>query len=167
MTSRRKDREEVHDSPIGWVRAHTKTYAATRGAVGHVVRGLPNLLLTTRGRKSGLLRRTPLVYALDGDRHVLIASNGGAEADPLWYLNLAADPAVTAQVGSDVFQARAEILSGPEYARCWLLILEIMPWCADYRTRRVIPLVRLTRTDEAVSQDPAPVLPGPSGDGEG
>jgi deazaflavin-dependent oxidoreductase (nitroreductase family) len=166
VTARRKDREPVHDSPIGWVRAHAKTYAATRGAVGHIARGLPNLLLTTRGRKSGLLRRTPLVYARDGDQYVLIASNGGAEEDPLWYLNLVADPDVTAQVGSDLFRARAEILAGDQYSRGWQLILEIMPWCADYRTRRTIPLVRLTRTDEPVSQDPAPVLPD-AGDGEG
>ena len=138
--------EKVHDSPIGWVKGHAKVYAATNGKVGHVVRGLPNLLLTTRGRRSGLLRRTPLVYAVDGEDYVLIASNGGAEQDPQWYLNLVAEPSVTVQIGSEVFDARATPVDRADYARCWGLILEIMPWCEDYRTRRLIPLVRLTRT---------------------
>lgn len=137
--------EEVHDSPVGWVRQHALRYLETDGAEGHVMRGLPNLLLTTRGRKSGLLRRTPLVYAKDGDQHVLIASNGGSPRDPLWYLNLVADPIVSVQIEGEVFQARAEPILDPDYQRCWQLILAIMPWCADYEAGRHIPLVRVTR----------------------
>jgi hypothetical protein len=74
--------EEVHDSPIGWVRRHALRYVQTAGEDGHIKQGLANLLLTTRGRKSGVLRRTPLVYAPDGDGYVLSASNGASPLRP-------------------------------------------------------------------------------------
>lgn len=139
--------EPVYDSPIGWVRQHTRRYLETAGAEGHIMRGLPNLLLTTRGRLTGQLRRTPLVYARKGDRYVLIASNGGASTDPQWYLNLVKDPQVRVQVEEEVFDALAEPVTGDEYPGCWQLILAIMPWCADYPklAGRHIPLVSLTR----------------------
>jgi len=139
--------ERVYDSPIGWVRKHAQRYSETAGAEGHIMQGLPNLLLTTRGRRSGLLRRTPLVYARNGDRYVLIASNGGAPTDPQWYLNLVADPQVRVQVEGAVFDALAEPITGEQYPHCWRLILDIMPWCAGYpkAAGRHIPLVSLTR----------------------
>nr|BFE79864.1 hypothetical protein GCM10020093_024650 [Planobispora longispora] len=68
--------EEISDSPTGWVAKHVRDYLASDGDKGHLYHGIPTLLLTTRGRKSGKLRRTALIYGTDGGRHLLVASNG-------------------------------------------------------------------------------------------
>jgi deazaflavin-dependent oxidoreductase (nitroreductase family) len=102
-----KQQEEVFDSPTGWVRSHIQEYVETDGAKGHQWRGYPTLLLTTRGRKSGKLRRTALIYGQDGPNYILVASQGGAPKHPQWYLNLAANPEVALQVGADKLRGRA------------------------------------------------------------
>src|SRR5205085_11520379 len=79
--------EEPVDSPVGWVAAHIARYVATNGEEGHLWNGVPTLLLTTRGPRSGQPRRTALIYGRDGDRYLVVASKGGAAAHPLWYLN--------------------------------------------------------------------------------
>ena len=84
--------DEVLDSPTDWVAAHIRSYVETNGENGHLYMGSPTLLLTTRGRKSGKLRRTPLIYGRDGDRYLLVASNGGCTEHPAWYLNVVAHP---------------------------------------------------------------------------
>jgi deazaflavin-dependent oxidoreductase (nitroreductase family) len=99
--------EEITDSPTGWVAQHIQEYVETDGQAGHTWNGVPTLLLTTRGRKSGALRRTALIYGRDGDRYLVVASKGGAPDHPLWYLNLLADPEVSVQVGAEKFTARA------------------------------------------------------------
>ena len=71
--------DEILDSPTGWVAKHIRTYVESGGAKGHKDSGYDSLLLTTRGRKSGKLRRTALFYGRDGDCYVLVASNGGSE----------------------------------------------------------------------------------------
>jgi deazaflavin-dependent oxidoreductase (nitroreductase family) len=108
---------KVFDSPIGWVKSHIRQYVATNGKKGHNWRGLPTLLLTTVGRKSGKLRRTALIYGQDGSDYLVIASNGGAVQHPNWYLNLAKNPAVEVQVGSDKFTAQARTAPGAEKPR--------------------------------------------------
>ncbi len=97
--------EEVHDSPTGWVNKHIRDYLDSGGANGHRYNGRDSLLITTRGRISGQLRRTALFYGVEADRYVVVASNGGKPAHPGWYLNLLADPRVEVQVGADVFPA--------------------------------------------------------------
>ncbi|HEX9762294.1 MAG TPA: nitroreductase/quinone reductase family protein, partial [Acidimicrobiia bacterium] len=72
--------EKVYDSPRGWVSRHISQYVETDGRKGHRWQGVPTLLLTTRGRKSGKLRRTALIYGGDGDRYLVVASTGGAPA---------------------------------------------------------------------------------------
>src|SRR5439155_5981903 len=109
-----QDDEEVLDSPRGWVASHVRRYVETGGEDGQVRYGAQNLLITTRGRRSGKLRRTALVYGRDGDRYVLVASNGGAPKHPLWYLNLVADPLVELQVGAERFDARARTATAEE-----------------------------------------------------
>src|SRR5512132_4742285 len=100
--------EQVLDSPQGWVARHIRRYLDSDGADGHEWRpGVYTLLLTTRGRKTGKLRRTALIYGRDGDRYLVVASNGGSRTHPSWYLNLTADPEVEVQVGADKFAARA------------------------------------------------------------
>ena len=75
--------EEVVDSPTGWVNKHIRTYVESGGTRGHEWRkGVPALLLTTRGRKSGVLRRSALIYHTDGERYYVVASNGGSPGHP-------------------------------------------------------------------------------------
>jgi deazaflavin-dependent oxidoreductase (nitroreductase family) len=139
--------EQLSDSPVGWVSEHIQRYVDTDGEEGHIWNGVPTLLLTTRGRKSGEQRRTALIYGTDGDRYVLVASQGGAPTHPSWYLNLAADPQVDVQVKDDKFTARARTVSGEERARLWETMAAIWPDYNEYQTRtdREIPVVVLER----------------------
>ncbi|MFI7274028.1 nitroreductase family deazaflavin-dependent oxidoreductase [Streptomyces sp. NPDC049879] len=139
--------EPVQDSATDWVADHIRRYLATDGADGHDYSGWPTLLLTTRGRRSGALRRTALIYGEDAGRHVLVASNGGAGRHPAWYLNLAADPDVTVQVRADRFAARARTATAGEQPALWALMTGIFPLYETYRagTDREIPLVVLER----------------------
>jgi deazaflavin-dependent oxidoreductase (nitroreductase family) len=127
---------------------HVRRYRETDGAVGHIWRrGSKVLLLTSTGRQSGRPRTTPLIYENDGDRYVIVASNGGAPEHPGWYRNLAKDPRVEVQVKGDVFTALARTAAGDERARLWKLAVQQWPAYDDYqaRTEREIPLVVLER----------------------
>jgi deazaflavin-dependent oxidoreductase (nitroreductase family) len=106
---------------------------------------MDTLLLTTRGRKSGLLRRTALIYGRDGDNYLVVASNGGAARHPQWYLNLAANPEVEVQAGAARFAARARVAAAEEKPRLWAIMSAIFPTYDSYqaRTKRDIPLVIL------------------------
>jgi deazaflavin-dependent oxidoreductase (nitroreductase family) len=139
--------EQVVDSPTPWVADHIKRYVESDGADGHDWRGVPTLLLTTKGRRSGLLRRSALIYGRDGDRLLLVASKGGAPSNPLWYENLVADPEVTVQVRDETFAARARTATPDERARLWSVMTAIWPDYDDYQTKtdREIPLVVLER----------------------
>jgi deazaflavin-dependent oxidoreductase (nitroreductase family) len=125
---------------------HVRRYRETAGAVGHDWReGSSVLLLTTKGRKSGAARTTPLIYARDGDRYVIVASKGGSPTHPGWYLNLRRDPEVEVQVWGDVFPARARTVSGEERERLWRAANLVWPHYDEYarRTDREIPVVVL------------------------
>lgn len=139
--------EEVFDSPRGWVSRHIRRYVETDGRKGHRWSGVNTLLLTTRGRKSGKLRRTALIYGRDGDRYLVVASNGGAKKHPSWYLNLAENSEVEVQVGADKFTARAHTATAKEKPRLWRLMISIWPEYEGYqaRSKRVIPIVVLER----------------------
>ena len=137
----------VTDSPTGWVNRHIREYVETNGEKGHTWQGVPTLLLTTRGRKSGKLRRTALIYGQDGDGYVVVASKGGAPDHPSWYLNLIQTPEVEVQVGAEKFDARARTAAAEEKERLWPLMAEIWPQYDDYqkKTDRDIPVVILER----------------------
>lgn len=139
--------EEVLDSSTGWVAKHIRTYVESGGKKGHLWQGLPTLLLTTRGRRSGKLRRTALIYGQDGDRHVVVASNGGSADHPAWYLNVLAEPEVQVQVAADRFIARARPATAEERPRLWDQMAKIFPMYNTYRTKtdRDIPVVILER----------------------
>ena len=141
--------EEILDSPTGWVARHIRTYVESGGAQGQQYYGHAALLLTTRGRKSGKLHRTPLYYGRDAERYVLVASNGGAAHHPLWYLNLLEEPQVTVQVGTDRFTGRARPATAAEKPALWQLMVGIFPQYAAYQTkaRRDIPVVIVERLD--------------------
>lgn len=135
------------DSPTGWVANHIRRYVETDGAEGHIWYGVPSLLLTTLGRRSGQPRRLALYYATDAERYVVVASKGGADDHPEWYLNLLADPRARVQVLGDIFDAMARTATPEEHARLWPQVVELFPTYATYqqKTSRKIPLVILER----------------------
>lgn len=138
---------EIVDNPAGWANEHIRRYADSDGENGHAWNGVWTLLLTTLGRKSGQWRRTPLIYARDGDRFVVVASQGGAPQHPAWYLNLVDHPQVRIQVGADRFIAHAHTASPEEKTRLWPQMTKIWPDYNGYqeRTSRDIPVVILER----------------------
>jgi deazaflavin-dependent oxidoreductase (nitroreductase family) len=142
-----KKQEAILDNPTGWVARHIRSYVETGGKKGHRWNGLPTLLLTTRGRKSGKLRRTALIYGQDGDRYLLVASNGGAPNHPAWYLNLVEHPQVEVQVGPDTFAARARTATARQKPKLWRLMAAIFPQYERYqaKTSRDIPVVIVER----------------------
>jgi deazaflavin-dependent oxidoreductase (nitroreductase family) len=137
--------EEVQDSPTEWVAEHIRAYVESDGERGQFWHGYPTLLLSTRGRRSGKLRRTALIYGQDADRYLLVASNGGDPNHPTWYLNLTADPQVTVQVGSDIFAARARTATAEEKPALWAKMVSVFPTYETYQTKtsREIPLIIL------------------------
>jgi len=149
MTPQGSGDDEVIDSPTGWVARHIHGYVESDGRKGHKWHGATTLLLTTRGRKSGQLRRTALIYGRDGDDFLVVASNGGRPEHPNWYLNLRDDPEVTLQVGPEVFPARARTASLQEKPNLWRLMAQIWPDYDGYqrKTTREIPVVILTPHD--------------------
>ena len=144
------DAEPIHDSPTGWVADHIRRYVATDGQDGHVWQGKKTLLLTTRGRKSGKLYRTALIYGMDNEHYVVVASRGGHSQHPAWYHNLVADPAVQVQVAAERFKAQAASASGAERERLWALMVALWPTYQSFqnKTKREIPVVVLTREAE-------------------
>jgi deazaflavin-dependent oxidoreductase (nitroreductase family) len=130
-----------------WFQEHVERYLATDGEDGHDWQGVPTLLLTTRGRRSGEARTLPLIYGRDGDRLLIVASRGGAPAHPSWYLNLLADPHVEVQVKGDRFPATAHPAGPDERERLWKTMTAIWPDYDQYQTRtdREIPVVVIER----------------------
>src|SRR6478735_8716075 len=127
--------EQPLEPTTGWVRDHLRAYVETDGENGHLWRGVPTLLLTTRGRRSGSLRRTPLIYGESDGAYVIVASKGGTPQHPAWYLNLTAEPEVTIQVASEVMSARARTAEGDERERLWALMTSIWPAYDDYQAK--------------------------------
>jgi deazaflavin-dependent oxidoreductase (nitroreductase family) len=141
--------EQIVDNPDDWVSEHIREYVATEGRKGHRLPGwkASTLLLVTRGRRSGVLRRTALAYAEHDGRYVVVASNGGAPRHPAWYLNLEAAKRAEIQIGAHRSRVRVEIVdpASPLYAELWQKGLALYPNYAAYkaRTARVIPIVEL------------------------
>jgi F420H(2)-dependent quinone reductase len=121
-------------------------YRLTGGKNGGTFRGFKVLLLTTTGRKSGKRRTTPVGYIQDGDRYVIMGSNGGQDTHPGWYHNLKANPQVEIQVMARRMKAVASDAQGEERARLWDDFMRQNTVFADYpnQTRRELPLVILT-----------------------
>jgi deazaflavin-dependent oxidoreductase (nitroreductase family) len=144
---RQEEKEEVLDSPTGWVAQHVRRYVETGGRQGHRWNGLNTLLLTTRGRKSGKLRRTALIYGKEGERYLVVASNGGSKGHPAWYLNLVSEPKVEVQVAAEVFAGRARPATAAEKPPLWQKMAAIFPQYERYqkKTAREIPVVIIER----------------------
>jgi deazaflavin-dependent oxidoreductase (nitroreductase family) len=127
---------------------HVERYLATDGEEGHDWLNTHTLLLTTKGRKSGEARTTPLIYGTSGDRYLVVGSNGGSRRPPAWYLNLVADPEVEVQVKGERFSARARDATPQEKPEMWKTMTAEWPAYDDYerRTTREIPVVVLERS---------------------
>jgi deazaflavin-dependent oxidoreductase (nitroreductase family) len=128
---------------------HVDRYLATDGAEGHDWRGTQTLLLTTKGRKSGEERTTPLIYGPTGDDVMVIASKGGADEPPAWFLNLEAEPEVGVQIKGDKFKARARTATAEEKPELWQTMTSRWPDYDKYQqnTEREIPVVVLERVE--------------------
>jgi deazaflavin-dependent oxidoreductase (nitroreductase family) len=132
-----------------FVKGHIWLYKATGGKRGASLGGMPVLLLTARGRKSGAARTVPVVAFADGGQTYVIASMGGQPQHPAWFFNLEANPDVDVQFGTERWRAHAEILPPEQRAEIWPRITARYPNFAEYQTKtsRVIPVVRLPRRE--------------------
>jgi deazaflavin-dependent oxidoreductase (nitroreductase family) len=124
---------------------HVKLYQETNGQQGYIWNGVPILLLTTVGRKSGLERTSALIYGTDGDDFLVVASQGGAPEHPFWYRNILEKPQVKLQVRDQHFSATAHTASDEERPRLWDIVRGVWPNYDVYvtRTTRIIPVVVL------------------------
>jgi deazaflavin-dependent oxidoreductase (nitroreductase family) len=134
-------------NPIGrlFIAGHVRLYRMSNGRFGSSISGLPVALVTTTGRKTGKARTVPVASFEDNGDVLVIASFGGAPQHPAWFNNLVAKPDVTVQVGSRVYPARAEVVTGPERERLWKMVVDRAPNFGEYqkKTTREIPVVRL------------------------
>ncbi len=135
------------DNDTQWVKEQIDEYLATDGERPVFRHGSPLLLLTTQGGKSGLWRRTCLIYGEDEGRYLIVASLGGAPKHPSWYVNLERNPRVRLQVGAEIIDGIARTATAAEKPPLWKKMVEIYPDYADYQTKtdRDIPIVIVDR----------------------
>ena len=128
---------EYIPSPSSWVADQVALYEGSGGTDGTTLKEMPVIIVTNRGRKTGAIRKTPLMRVADGDNYVLVASMGGAPKHPLWYHNLKTYPSVKIRDGAEVYSMDSE-----EKQRLWDLAVEAYPPYQDYqeKTDRVIPV---------------------------
>jgi len=124
-----------------------EVYERTGGAEGNTLQGVPVIILTTRGRKSGFVRKSPLMRVEHQGKYACVASMGGAPKSPRWYFNAIADPDVVLQDGPNVYEMRAREVTGDEKKEWWARAVAVWPAYDDYqaKTERVIPLLVLER----------------------
>jgi len=136
-------------------RLHVSLYKLTGGRVGGSVFGAPVLLLSTVGRRTGRKRTTPLLYIQDGDNLVVVASNGGREKNPAWFMNIKQDPRTEVQIRGPRTVMRAEQANRDEKQRLWPLLTKMYGRYDEYRakTKREIPVVILHRDDRPTAYE--------------
>ena len=135
--------QSLHD----WNTRNINEFRANAGKVGGPFEGMPVLLLTHTGAKSGTRRTNPLVYLPEGGRMYIFASKGGAATNPDWYHNLLANPVATVEAGAETFEVEAAPVTGAERDRIYARQAELHPTFGQYqqRTNRKIPVIALTR----------------------
>ncbi len=136
---------EYVPSPVKWAAEQVALYEGSGGTEGTTLldTGMPVIIVTHKGNKTGAIRKTPLMRVKDGDGYVLVGSMGGAPKHPVWVHNLRADPDVQIRDETEVFSMRVREVQGPEErARLWTLAAEAFPPYDEYRnkTERVIPV---------------------------
>ncbi|GGU61599.1 nitroreductase [Streptomyces albospinus] len=140
---------EYEPSPAQWVRDQVARYEGSGGTEGTALRGLPVIVLTTRGARSGKIRKSPLMRVEHDGAYAAVASMGGAPRHPVWYHNVVADPRVELQDGTVRQDMVAREVTGEEKATWWARAVEAFPDYADYqeRTDRQIPVFVLEPAD--------------------
>jgi deazaflavin-dependent oxidoreductase (nitroreductase family) len=140
---------EYEPSAQAWVRDQVEQYEESGGTQGTTLRdtGLPVVIITNRGAKTGKVRKTPLMRVEHEGRYAAVASQGGAPSHPVWYYNFRADPRVELQDGPDKWDMTARELTGDERAQWWERAVAAFPPYADYqrKTARQIPVFVLER----------------------
>ncbi len=136
---------EYIPSPSDWVAEQVELYEGSGGTDGLTLRdtGLPVIIVTNRGRKTGAIRKTPLMRVADGSSYILVASRGGAPKHPLWYHNLKAEPNVKIRDKAEVYSMRVrEVVDSVERRRLWDIAVAAYPPYQEYqdKTDRVIPV---------------------------
>ena len=139
------DEGDYQPSPWDFIADQVARYEATGGTEGGTLEGKPVVILTTKGRHTGRVRKTPLMRVEHDGRYVVVASMGGAPRHPVWYLNLVADPDVTVQDGDRVMDLQARTATPDERAEWWPRATAAWPAYDDYQanTERQIPVVIL------------------------
>jgi deazaflavin-dependent oxidoreductase (nitroreductase family) len=132
-------------SPEKWVREQVEEYESSGGTRGTAMRGMPVVVLTTKGASSGLVRKTPLMRVEHEGHYAVVASLGGAPQHPVWYRNVVADPHVELQDGPVRQDMTAREVTGQEKAQWWARAVEAYPPYAEYqaKTDREIPVLVL------------------------
>lgn len=127
---------------------HVRAYRESGGEVGYLWNGVPTLLLTATGRRTGRKLTSPLIFARDGDDYLIVASMGGAPRHPSWFLNLQAKPEAEIQVKAETLPVVAHAASATEKPRLWKIVADVWPNYDVYqsRTERDIPVVVLSPT---------------------
>jgi deazaflavin-dependent oxidoreductase (nitroreductase family) len=136
------DEETFEPHPFEWVRKQVEAYESSGGTQGTTLRGMPVVLLTTRGAHSGKVRKIPVMRVEHDGRYAAVASLGGAPKHPVWYYNLAANPNITLQDGPARQEMVAREVTGPEKDEWWARAVAAYPDYANYqaKTERVIPV---------------------------
>jgi deazaflavin-dependent oxidoreductase (nitroreductase family) len=141
---------EYEPSPSGWVREQVDKYEGSGGLEGTTLldTGLPVIVVTMRGKRSGKVRKAPVMRVEHGGQYAIVASKGGSPDNPLWYFNLKANPEeVRIQDGPDVFDVTVREVDGDERDQWWQRAVAAYPSYADYqaRTTRLIPVLVASR----------------------
>ena len=138
---------EYAPSPSAWAREQAETYEATNGAEAGEVSGLPVIVLTSVGAKTGKLRKTPLMRVEHDGEYAVVGSLGGAPKNPVWVYNVRAEPHVELQDGPEKHDYLAREVEGDERELWWKRCVQAFPNYADYqrKTDRLIPVFVLTR----------------------
>jgi len=133
---------EYEPSPATWAADQVEKYESSDGAEGNTMQGRPVVILTTRGAKSGKLRKTPLMRVEHEGTYAVVASLGGAPKNPVWYYNVVANPQVELRDGAEVKDMTAREVHGDEKAVWWKRAVEAFPDYAEYqkKTDRQIPV---------------------------
>jgi len=141
---------EYEPSTQQWVRDQVDLYESSGGTKGTTLRGMPVILLTTRGARSGKLRKIPLMRVEHEGTYAAVASLGGAAKNPVWYFNIMADPHVELQDGPERWDMKAREIVGEEKTAWWERCVAAYPDYAAYqmKTEREIPVFLLERVED-------------------
>jgi deazaflavin-dependent oxidoreductase (nitroreductase family) len=136
---------ENKEDILGFMKDHIKRYLASNGEDGHLMNGFPCLVLTTTGKKSGEPRQAAVIYGKHNNSYVIIASKGGSDTAPAWFVNLQANPRAFIQVKDKKMNVVMRVAEGEEHNKLWAMMAKIFPDYLDYqkKTARRIPVVIL------------------------